>query len=111
VSVTKIPAQLEAALVREALLKKQVSKQIADHWQQRAWMADLWAELEDQKNERVHWQQRAWIAEDKVAKLQSKIDTAIEQLNEHIHEDKHHLDDILFDLEGGCDSFKLELHR
>jgi hypothetical protein len=44
-------------------------------------------------------------------KLQSKIDTAIEQLNEHIHEDKHHLDDILFDLEGGCDSFKLELHR
>ena len=45
------------------------------------------------------------------AELQSKIDTAIEQLNEHIHEDKHHLDDILFDLEGGCDSFKLELHR
>jgi hypothetical protein len=44
-------------------------------------------------------------------KLQSKIDTAIEQLNEHIHihVDSHHLDDILFDLEGGCDSFKLEL--
>ena len=43
------------------------------------------------------------------AELQSKIDTAIEQLNEHIHEDKHHLDDILFELEGGADSIKLEL--
>lgn len=75
-SVTKIPAQLEAALVREALLKKQVSKIQAEN-----------------------------------DKLQSKIDTAIEQLNEHIHihVDSHHLDDILFDLEGGCDSFKLEL--
>jgi hypothetical protein len=76
VSVTKIPAQLEAALVREALLKKQVSKIQAEN-----------------------------------DKLQSKIDTAIEQLNEHIHihVDMHQLDDILFDLEGGCDSFKLEL--
>ena len=43
------------------------------------------------------------------AELQAKIDTAIEQLNEHIHEDKHHLDDILFELEGGADSIKLEL--
>ena len=43
------------------------------------------------------------------AELQTKIDTAIEQLNEHIHEDKHHLDDILFELEGGADSIKLEL--
>ena len=45
----------------------------------------------------------------KFVELQTKIDTAIEQLNEHIHEDKHHLDDILFELEGGADSIKLEL--
>ena len=56
-------------------------------------------------------QNRAYVAqlEAENAELQSKIDTAIEQLNEHIHEDKHHLDDILFDLEGGADSIKLEL--